>query len=469
MADISPDFANMAFEYSPLLHTEQHVLNITYPAIHLLPEGTSLHLEPPTDCSYREKPRLGTYHLSADNLSFFHCFPVKPLARYLPQSEDGLHLLTINMLAAIPGHSILECVSYINIHGEVQHSVCLKVTWSDQDQDEFDYELSDSELKRTFSLNVAHNAHPWLDLLFNLAYRCSDRAYLHVQEQLRIHSPSHASQQEALWADLWDTAPSISGHDLFMSHVQCQLENGSKVFLIDLDPENVAAHANQPIRILLLCGHSQQFVYALFRVMPDLACLQASCHTCNRPVLEPADMIALSNRLSRLEREAFCLGEADWVALDTPVMTTTCELKVSVHDVCQILHGMLGKFEVPPSATPTALSFARLPETQAVLGVLLQELRGAGDMLRATPSGLLRDLEVESRRALMWFLGSTDQNSTVFLPPGLLAFLSGWLLRTVNLLSGNRRVAAEVVEGLSLQLGAVQVDGRESKSVRICG
>jgi hypothetical protein len=104
-----------------------------------------------------------------------------------------------------------------------------------------------------------------------------------------------------------------------------------------------------------------------------------------------------------------------------------------------------------------------------VLGVLLQELRGAGDMLRATPSGLLRDLEVESRRALMWFLGSTDQNSTVFLPPGLLAFLSGWLLRTVNLLSGNRRVAAEVVEGLSLQLGAVQVDGRESKSVRICG
>jgi hypothetical protein len=332
---------------------------------------------------------------------FFHRFDVKPLARYLPQSEDGLDLLTINLLAAVPGHSNLECVSYINTHGEVQHIVCFKVTWSDQDQDEFDYELSDSELKRTFSLNVAHNAHPWLDLLFNLAYRCSDRAYLHVQEQLRAHSPAHASQQETLWADIWDSAPSISGHDLFMSHVQCQLENGSKVFLIDLDPENVAAHANQPIRILLPCGHSQQFVYAYFRVRPDLACLEAACHTCDQPVLEPADMIALSNRLSRLEREAFCLGEADWVALDTLVMTTTCELKVSVHDVCQILLGMLGTFEVPSSATPTALSFARLPETQAVLGVLLLELRGAGDVLRATPSGLLLDLEAESMRALM--------------------------------------------------------------------
>jgi hypothetical protein len=61
MADISPDFANMALEYPPPPLTEHHVLNITYPAIHLLPDECNLHLEPPTDCSYREKPRLSSY------------------------------------------------------------------------------------------------------------------------------------------------------------------------------------------------------------------------------------------------------------------------------------------------------------------------------------------------------------------------------------------------------------------------
>jgi hypothetical protein len=130
---------------------------------------------------------------------------------------------------------------------------------------------------------------------------------------------------------------------------------------------------------------------------------------------------------------------------------------------------MLGKFEVPSSVTPSALSFARLPETQAVLHVLLQELRGAGGVLRATPSGLLRDLEAESLRVLEWLAGSTEQDSTVLLPPGLLVFVGKWLLRTVNFLSGNRRVAAEVFEGLSSQLGGVQVSDRESKSVRVCG
>jgi hypothetical protein len=57
----------------------------------------------------------------------------------------------------------------------------------------------------------------------------------------------------------------------------------------------------------------------------------------------------------------------------------------------------------------------------------------------------------------------------VVLPKGLLGFLGRWLLRTVNFLSGNRRVAVEEVEGLSSQLGAVRVSGRESKSLRVCG
>jgi hypothetical protein len=142
MADISSALENMTLENAPPPPTQHHVLNLIYPAIRLLPDGTSLHLARPMDCAHREQPRLGTYHLSAENLSFF-------------QDKDA------------------DIVQYR-------------------------YELSDADLRRTFSLNAAHNAYPWLDLLFNLVYRCSDRAYLHVQEQLLAHVPTYASQQEAL-------------------------------------------------------------------------------------------------------------------------------------------------------------------------------------------------------------------------------------------------------------------------------
>jgi hypothetical protein len=203
--------------------------------------------------------------------------------------------------------------------------------------------------------------------------------------------------------------------------------------------------------------------------MQAIACLEASCHTCDQPVLRPEDMIALTNQLSRMEREWFIWQEDYLIALDKPVLTTGWQIEASVHNVCQALEDTLNGFDVPSSATPTALSFVHLPETHAVLRVLQQELRGAGDVLRATPSDLLQDLEAESRRALMWLVGSTDQDSTVFLPPGLLSFLGEWLRRTVNFLSGAHRVAADGVNDLSLQLGTVRVSDRESKSMRIRG
>jgi hypothetical protein len=202
------------------------------------------------------------------------------------------------------------------------------------------------------------------------------------EKQLRAHSPAHVSQQEALWGEFWDTEPSIPGRELFMSRLQCRLADGSRIALSDLDPENLAAHSQQPLRVLLACGHAQRFVYAHVRAMQDIACLEASCHECGHPVLGPADMIALANRLSHIEREWFIWQEDYLVALDKPVLTTGWRIEASVHNVCQALEDMLNGFDVPSSATPTALSFVHLAETQTVLRVLQQELRGAGHVLR---------------------------------------------------------------------------------------
>jgi hypothetical protein len=416
MADLSLALQRISLEHStPARH---HILHLTYPALHLLPEGAWLYLDPPTDCCYREAPQLGTYHLTPDNLSFFHRFPVNPMVRFLPRLEIASDLLAINTLAAAAGQSHLECVSFFDAFGEVQHIVRLTVTWAHEDDasnaTHYTYQLSDVELRGTFALNAAHNAHPWLDLLFNLVYRCSDRAYLHVQEQLRLQDLTTMLQQEFMWSGVWNTAPNIPGHELLMTRLECQLEDGSKVALSELDAENLAAHAGQMLNILLPCGHSQMYMYALLRAMPDHKCLEASCRKCSQPVLGPGDVIALANRLNRTERYRFYWEEAELVALDAPVLVTGRGIEASVDEVCDALEGMLNGLEVPSSATPIALSLVGMPETQAVLRALQQELRSAGSIVQATPAKLLNGLESEAMNVLQRFMGDGDQELAVF-------------------------------------------------------
>lgn len=134
---------------------------------------------------------------------------------------------------------------------------------------QYTYQLSDVELTCTFGLNAAHNAHPWLDLLFNLVYRCSDRAYLHVQEQLRAYDPTTMVHQELMWTNVWNSQPNLPGHEILMTRLECVLEDGSKISLSSLDAENLAAHAAQPLSIVLPCGHTQLYMYAMIRAMPD--------------------------------------------------------------------------------------------------------------------------------------------------------------------------------------------------------
>lgn len=180
-------------------------------------------------------------------------------------------------------------------------------------------------------------------------------------------------------------------------------------------------------------------------------------------------MVSLNNRLKRTERDNFYWEEVDLFALDAPVLTTGRAIEASVDETCYILEDSLNGFEVPASATPSMLSFVTMPETRAVLYGLQRALRAAGgDILRATPTNLLQDLEEEGMRALMSFIGEDDLESTVILPPGLLTFFGKWLRRAVNRLSGlQREVSYDEVDDLSLQFGEVRMCDSESQTMRI--
>lgn len=384
--------------------SQYHTLHLTYPALHLIPEGSWLYLNPPADCCYREAPQLGTYHLAPDKLSFFHRFPVHPMARFMPHLVLTLDLLSINTLATALGRSHLECVSFFNAAGVIRHIISLTVSWAHGDAApgpmQHSYQLSDLQLTSTLGLNAAHNAHPWLDLLFNLVFRCSDRAYLHVQEQLRAQDPTTMVHQELLLKNVWNSQPDIPGHEILMTRLECQCEDGSTVPLSELDAENLMAHAGQPLSIALPYGHTQLYMYAMIRAMSDLRCLEASCRECGLPVLAPADVTALSNRLNRGEMYNFYWAEIELAALDAPVLVTGREIEASVEDVCGVLEDTLNSLEVPSLATPSALSLVSMPETQVVLRALQQELRKAGNVVQATPAKLLHGLESEALNVL---------------------------------------------------------------------
>lgn len=131
MDDLSSTFQKCSMEHSR--PAQYHTLHLTYPALHLIPEGSWLYLNPPADCCYREAPQLGTYHLTPDNLSFFHRFPVHPMARSMPRLVLASDLLSINALATAPGQSHLECVSFFNAAGVIRHIISLTVSWAHGD------------------------------------------------------------------------------------------------------------------------------------------------------------------------------------------------------------------------------------------------------------------------------------------------------------------------------------------------
>lgn len=469
MDNLSLTFQRFGIQNSP--PSRYHTLHLTYPALHLIPQGSWLYLNPPADCCYREAPRLGTYHLTPDNLSFFHRFPVNPMVRFPPRLEIASDLLAIDTLAAAAGQSHLECVSFFDADGQVQHMIRLTVSWAHRNDgsgpSQYTHQLSDIELTCTFGLNATHNAHPWLDLLFNLVYRCSDRACLHVQEQLRAYDPTTMVHQELMWTNVWNSQPNLPGHELLMTRLECQLADGTKVPLSSLDAENLAAHASQPLSIILPCGHTQMYMYAMIRAMPDHKCLEASCRKCSRPVLGQADVIALSNRFARVERHNFCWAEVELAMLDAPVLATERGIEASVDVVCGVLEDTLHGLEVPSSVTPTALSLVGMPETQVVLRALQQDLRSAGTVVQATPTKLMHRLESEAMNVLRRSIMDGNDELAIYLPPGFFEFLARWLRRTVNDLPGvYRAVTDNEVDDLSSRFGRVRMLNKEVMAVR---
>jgi hypothetical protein len=469
MGDLSSAFESLGFVPNTSPPEQYHTLNITYPALNLLPDNnnTPPYLYPPKDLHFRQRPRLDRYHLTPTNLSFFHRIPVNRLLglAFASLYSGTLHadefLKLISSLVKAPGQSTLEIVSFES--EDPEHGTCIyhifhaTVSRAGTNISTLHTcQMSDRELKSLFKIygpSWSHGAagrHTWLALAKNLIYRESDRACLHVARQLEASTTPAYRGEGAHWARDWETSKLNSGSFLLASRLQCQLGNGEWIPVHDLDRENLFAHSHEQMQFLLPCGHEASFALKALSMTQDSKSAEVACVECGEKVLGDKEMAELALRLEYQQRASFCYSDAEYSDAKIPLSAPGHgrDLEIPPGALHRALQDALVSLRVPESASPRALSLVGVAETKAVLRDLQLKAAAAGQAsVRLTPCALWDALMESSMMTLTGMFESGSGN----LPPGFIEFMGKWLTRAVNLLIADQGLIPSM-EGVADEL-----------------
>lgn len=189
-------FQNLGLQEDRL---DYHELTIEYPVLDLIlpEEDTSPCLRPPQNIEFREQPDGSKYHLPLTGTDFKVRIPLKSASRS-PLSNLGIISAAIQTLSSAPGHSLLQIASYSSPSDGDSYIFRLltedPVNGQYQTAVESDLSGLEWEAERT-----ALKAEKWARLADNLINRASDRAYLHVHENLRLYSWYRKLVQSESW------------------------------------------------------------------------------------------------------------------------------------------------------------------------------------------------------------------------------------------------------------------------------
>jgi hypothetical protein len=168
---------------------DYHELTVEYPVLELiLPEaGISPCLRPPQNIEFREQPDESKYHLPQTGMDFTIRLPLAYAQPNLFSSNPASISTAIQSLSTSPGHSILQIASYSSrSDGE---SLIFRLVTENPVNGQYtittENDLSSLEWEAERS---APNAQKWTRLAHDLINRASDRAYFHVQDELRLYS-----------------------------------------------------------------------------------------------------------------------------------------------------------------------------------------------------------------------------------------------------------------------------------------
>lgn len=466
MANTLPSLDGLTLAQTRVQH---HTLHLNFPATDLLPPNTVPWLEPPRNLVYREQPCLNTFLLEADNLGFFHRFRVQSEtanANSLCEFGDGCESLisTLESLQYLQaGHSKLDFVAYEDeIEGIIYlFRLCASLSPPKPGVPAIETTLFFHFHKLQLEpLYTAAETHAWADLILSLIERSTDRAYLHVQQNLHSRHPGAALACDMLYASHWGSRWPPTPQQMVKRSMACQDQGGNAVTLLsDLDDENLRAHADERLEVWLPCGCKTSVTIRGIEALSEPECLTLECNECNRLVLTSADRDTLGLEAEQAIRDEYAQFDLYWAGLDEPIpVNDTQAADYSTAKVFEALLEALDTLRVPESTSPASLCPARFPETLVILAGLRDMLQSAQAILSVCPAELVAMLERTAVSAITSYCGE-PQAGDLDLPPGYRVWLSRWMRRTVNSLTGgSRKRTKEAVASLGPLLEKARVD-----------
>jgi hypothetical protein len=439
MSDLNSAFESLGFVPSTSAPQQYYTLNITYPALNLLPDNnTPPYLSPPKDLHFRQRPSFEKYHLTPTNLSFFHRIPVNKFlgAAFLSLYSGRLHaggiLQLMTSLVKAPGQTHLEMVSFESETPEggtrISHIFRATVSWAGPNRNACSTlhtcQISDLEL-RSYTPSGPYGGaglYAWLALVKNLVYRESDRACLQIAQNLQASNTPADRGEGARWARDWETSTPTPGSFLLASRLHCQLGNGEWIPLHELDRDNLVAYSHEQMQFLLPCGHEASFSLKALSTIEDSKAPAFACLGCGGKVLGKKELAELALRLEYEARAAFCYSDAEYS--DAKIVLSVAgrghDLEILPGALHRALQGALESLRVPQSASPAAMSLVEVAETKAVLRALQLKAAAAGETTRRlTPYALWEALMESSMVTLTGMFESGSGN----LPPAFIEFM----------------------------------------------
>ncbi|KAK5128455.1 hypothetical protein LTR85_003123 [Meristemomyces frigidus] len=379
MADIAA--LSSIFQGAALSAPTYHELIINYPAVELLPAGTTPYLAAPKDLRHRDKPTVKECLPQPDDVDFFQLIKVERGLQTASQVPDGPQpeclLAAVSRLGRVTGHSHLDVVAFADAFGELVYRSRLSTNWqlsSGKVTEIKEQHYGEVEFTTFLALGKDEG---WIELLRNLLQRASVRAHFHVVSNLSRYDKDFANSEDARWDAQWASFELPTRKELLCRRLSTvHFDGGGGTFSIPIT--DLDEHAPD-VRLwtLLPCGHEHEVEASVLQQATATQSILFACPECGRRVLRHADQ-----RLVRLEQEKesqrshFRLQRSivvwDNVAEGGRVATVTGAA------LLQALETILRCMDPPESVMPKSLRQSVFPEVVAVLAAFRAALGNGG-------------------------------------------------------------------------------------------
>jgi hypothetical protein len=268
---------------------------------------------------------------------------------------------------------------------------------------------------------------PWTDLLVNMFTRASDRAYLHVERQLK------GTQYFAIDALKWDVYGISTANELLALNMRVVHEEGTPLCLIPI--RELRGNELQVLTVRLPYEHGTTVTIAWLKGLSWAECIDMACPTCGKVILPNRDIMHARHSIERRRRQRKALDQVLWKHIEAAKPGFETRMDTSGALICRALTHALQSMQIPEFVSPRKLCPAWSAEATAILTRSRTAYRKSSRVFSATLRGVHSHLMRAVDVALEEYSGLRNADMTDHVFPGWSVFMRRWLERAIALVA----------------------------------